>query len=66
MVNDLIGHNLNFDLQFDIYQDIVTVDYVDYLKTDSIHPSPITYHIMRNLFLEDEKKLIFVEIEYYE
>lgn len=53
MVNDLIGYNLNFD-------------YLDYLKTDSIHPSPIAYHIMRNLFLVDENKLMFVEIEYYE
>ena len=65
-MNDLVVHNLNYDIPFDINPGgIVIIDYVNYMTTDSIHPNVISYNIMRNLLLEDDKKLMFVDVETY-
>lgn len=66
MNNNLIGSNLNYDIPFDINPGgIVMVDYINYMTTDSMHPTALSWDIMMNMVREDEKKIMIVEVETY-
>jgi hypothetical protein len=66
MSNDVVAYNLNYDLTYNKLQELVYVDYIDYIKTDYVHPSLLRYELLWNAFREDEEKILIVEMEEYD
>lgn len=66
MSNEVVVYNLNYDLIYNYSQELVCVDYIDYITTDYVHPTLLRYELLWNAFREDEDKILIVEMEEYD